>query len=364
MSPKTRNTDRISATVEPYVVEELEKFANRTNESKSRVVENALIEYLGLGPYGQLESKVDKILEQLGASDDPTPTVAEISGEKKNNSQGEDSEFDLESYDPDSEVGTLSKEDLRDLAQGDEPVINIDHIDCSDLPGDTDLKADIVAATLRYDHETTVNQSDIENRIGRILGDSDYYISEYSDKVGNRLHRFKDVVQNGSIPYSVAEGDFFFLQESDRLDHLRSRFEKVKEATQGKLHETPEPDGETIDIEQIGSYEYYRAWVVALKYDLEEAGIASMGEVEAIHDELVALREEVDAALEILIELQTEWGAGGWFKRDDALDALDYERSDASDVLVTFDLWAYITEKSGDSSKSKVVEDNVIRGKV
>jgi hypothetical protein len=202
MARSNRNTDRLNITLDIEVSEELDRFAHENNENKSRIIENALAEYLDMDRGAVLEEKLDILLSQIGEGGAPSPTPSERpTGKKKENVEDSTNSFE---YDPDAELGrSLETDEIHEILEQDEPMINSDHVGGS-VPRDTKPRTELLHACARYDRSGDgvmgmVRREDAEELVEDIFGDSDHYQDKYVPKLLEDLTPLKRANGNGEV---------------------------------------------------------------------------------------------------------------------------------------------------------------------
>lgn len=225
MSPKTRSTTRISASIDTDVGDRLEEFSEEHNESKSRVVENALREYFDMDRVAQIEEKIDLLLDRVDDSDEGSPTLSGETSEKekenstspKNQAESEGEDEDDFEYDPDSEPDReLTTDEIHSILSQPDPEINPEHIG-NRVPRDSGPRLDLLMACARYEHYSpsenlsTITPDEAKAVIKKTLGKSDHILGKYLPMMLNELPELKRANGDSEI---VSVGMYALNKES------------------------------------------------------------------------------------------------------------------------------------------------------
>ncbi|WP_126665217.1 hypothetical protein [Haloterrigena salifodinae] len=341
----------------------LDELAKDSTMNLGEIVSEAILEYSDRDRLARVEGKVDNLLEELGASQDSTHASGVTPVEKKKNSQAI-SDFDPLEYDPDEFEGTLSKDGLEELIQLEEPEIALDHVDTSDLPGNTDDKATVLAATLRHENDKFVFQDQIVDRISETLGNSYYYHNTYDDLIASHFDQFEDITQGEDGFYTRASEDRYFVTEEVKLAHYRTRFNDTRESASGEIAETSRATGPLIDLPREKPYPYYLKWLNEFSGELVKHDIATSDEIATIKRDLASSFSDVRDSIADLIDLASRSPPHDWFEYEEAVDMLEYNDEQARDLLETLDEWAYIAENADRKDHWKVVAGNLPGGEL
>lgn len=337
MPSQSRETDRRNFSIGRDASVAIDEFASEHNITKSKVVENAVLEYTGKDRTTRIEEKVDQILASIeGEGPSPTQTTG-----KKKNSQSIHTDFDPTDYTPDEDRdNNLSKAELKELVTLDEPIINPEHIDENNLPGSAREKTALIAAIVRFNVEEEdragVVGAWIRNAIKTHLGDSDYLLKQYTDSVEEEFEPKPALEYNRDEQQYENNSWRYFPTESHRREYYQDRYETIQEAATTPIDEMP------LFGDHILPYEHLRQWLDEwqIRSSLTELDIATDGEIDELKEELVSYREDVDDCLTAIEETTGKYEKD--FSREEAIEAVPYEQEQSESLVTLLDDVGYI----------------------
>jgi hypothetical protein len=339
MPSQSRETERRNFSIGRDASVAIDEFATEHNITKSKVVENAVLEYTGKDRTARIEEKVDQILETIeGEGPSPTQTTG-----KKKNSQSIHTDFDPTDYTPDEDRdNNLSKDELKEFVTLDEPVINPEHIDESNLPGSTKERTALIAAIVRFNVQEggigTVATGAVRNVIKNHLGGSDYLLDQYTDSVKQEFESKPDLEYNRDEQQYENNPWGYFPTESHRREYYQDRYDTIQEAVTTPIDEMP------LFGDFIQPYEQMRQWLDEWRINssLTELDIATDEEIDELIEELVSYREDVDDCLTAIEETTGQYEKD--FSRDEAIEAVPYEQEQSESVVTLLDDVGYIAD--------------------
>lgn len=333
MPSQSRTTKRRNFSISLDASIAIDEYAEEYNITKSKVVENAVLEYTGKDATARIEQKVDEILATL-EGDGPSPAQTR---EKEKKNQKTQSDFDPTSYNPDEDRDNpLTKAELKELVALDEPVINPDHVNWDSLFRDVRKKATLLAGVCRFNANGIVTNAGITNAIKENLGESDHLLDQYTETVPDEFEEKPCLEFNNDEERYENNSWAYFPTESHRREYYQDRYESIQEAVSTPVDEMPKGDS----LKQ--RYEFLRQWLDEwqINTSLTELDIATDEERAELKEELVAYRSDVDQCLSAIEETTDKYSKD--FSREEAIEAVPYDEEQSESMIALLEELSYI----------------------